>query len=356
MMEWSTTRSTGTSGSIFLGFLPSFTATLRMAAKSAKSGTPVKSCSTTRETTNGISSVRAALGAQCASCCTCSAVTLRPSQLRSTESSTMRIDTGKRWIWGNCLASAGSEYNWPSLPDTVLKLLRVLANAWRAGLGDNLRDTAMANSCERQQSLFWQSCMAVQSWGYANEAPNPVRRGRGARSPPPPPPIRKKKMPLAPDGQAQAAIFSGANTQSPSRRSPGGQAAHAKPLQLGQHGHRDHMHQQIGLAQQGGRERGAQQQQQAGQRPGQVAHDQPPQPATRHGLRPGNRYRQGGIAQQHGARHLQQPGRQAQPLSQGRCQQQVQGAEQNPRGGIEPDHGTQESGGGHQLEHGKLLG
>ena len=71
-------------------------ATLRIAARSASSGTPVKSCSTTRATTNGISSVRAPFGDQLASCRTCSSVTFLPSQLRSTDSSTMRIDTGRR--------------------------------------------------------------------------------------------------------------------------------------------------------------------------------------------------------------------------------------------------------------------
>ena len=59
-------------------------ATLRIAARSASSGTPVKSCSTTRATTNGISSVRAPVGAQLASSRTCSSVTFLPSQLRST--------------------------------------------------------------------------------------------------------------------------------------------------------------------------------------------------------------------------------------------------------------------------------
>ena len=100
MIEWSTTRSTGTSGSMVFGFLPMSAATLRMAARSASSGTPVKSCSTTRATTNGISSVRAAAGFQCASSDTCSAVTFLPSQLRSTLSSTMRSDTGRRGMPG----------------------------------------------------------------------------------------------------------------------------------------------------------------------------------------------------------------------------------------------------------------
>ena len=85
-------------------------ATLRIAARSASSGTPVKSCSTTRATTNGISSVRAAVGAQLASCRTCSSATFLPSQLRSTLSSTMRIDTGSRdTLPTPAVSSAGSE-------------------------------------------------------------------------------------------------------------------------------------------------------------------------------------------------------------------------------------------------------
>ncbi len=40
---------------MIFGFLPSLCATLRIAARSASSGTPVKSCSTMRATTNGIS-------------------------------------------------------------------------------------------------------------------------------------------------------------------------------------------------------------------------------------------------------------------------------------------------------------
>ena len=56
--EWSTTRSTGTSGSMILGFLPSRATAERIAAKSTSSGTPVKSCNTMRATMKGISSVR----------------------------------------------------------------------------------------------------------------------------------------------------------------------------------------------------------------------------------------------------------------------------------------------------------
>ncbi len=85
-------------------------ATPRIAARSHSSGTPVKSCSTTRATTNGISSVREAFGPQAASWRTCSSVTFLPSQLRSTASSTMRIDTGRREILPMpAFSSAGSE-------------------------------------------------------------------------------------------------------------------------------------------------------------------------------------------------------------------------------------------------------
>jgi hypothetical protein len=130
MIEWSTTRSTGTSGSIVFGSLPICLATVRIAARSASSGTPVKSCSTTRATTNGISLTRSVFGCQLASSATCSLLTFLPSQLRSTLSRTMRIETGSRFTFGKVLASSGSEKNWPSLPEAVLKLLRVFAKAW----------------------------------------------------------------------------------------------------------------------------------------------------------------------------------------------------------------------------------
>ena len=46
--EWSITRSTGTSGLIFLGSPPSRATAARMAARSTTAGTPVKSCMITR--------------------------------------------------------------------------------------------------------------------------------------------------------------------------------------------------------------------------------------------------------------------------------------------------------------------
>jgi hypothetical protein len=49
------------------GSSPRSAATWRIAARSQSSGTPVKSCRTTRATTKGISSLRSALGCHCAS-------------------------------------------------------------------------------------------------------------------------------------------------------------------------------------------------------------------------------------------------------------------------------------------------
>ncbi len=125
---WSTTRSTGTSGSMVFGSFFWCAASERIAARSASSGTPVKSCSTTRETTNGISSLRTPFGAQWASWRTCSGVMRRPSQWRSTASSTIRIDTGRRAIWGNSTVSAGSEWKRPVAPEGILKVCRACAN------------------------------------------------------------------------------------------------------------------------------------------------------------------------------------------------------------------------------------
>ncbi len=79
-----------------LAGLPMSSATLRMAAKSHNKGTPVKSCKTTRATINGISSLRAALGCQLASCFTCSKLMRLSSALRMSDSKMMRIEIGRR--------------------------------------------------------------------------------------------------------------------------------------------------------------------------------------------------------------------------------------------------------------------
>src|SRR3981081_1363717 len=126
-MEWSTTRSTGTSGSTTLGFLPSLAATLRIAARSASDGMPVRSCSRMRESTKGISSVRGALGFQFARWRTWSSVIFLPSQFRSTDSSTMRSDTGRRDVLTpRAFPRAGREKNCPLLPDPIFNSCRVL--------------------------------------------------------------------------------------------------------------------------------------------------------------------------------------------------------------------------------------
>ena len=69
------------------------------------------SCSRMRATTNGIFvGALGAFGFQPASCRTCSSVIFLPSQLRSTDSSTTRIETGSREIFPRpAFSSAASE-------------------------------------------------------------------------------------------------------------------------------------------------------------------------------------------------------------------------------------------------------
>ena len=83
---------------MIFGSLPSRATALRIAARSTSSGTPVKSCSTMRATTNGISSLRRRLRVPVRELSTSFARTFLPSQLRSTDSSTMRMLTGSREI------------------------------------------------------------------------------------------------------------------------------------------------------------------------------------------------------------------------------------------------------------------
>ena len=77
---------------------------------STSNGTPVKSCNTMRATMNGISSVRVAVGCHWASSRTFFSETFLPSQLRSTASSTNRMDTGSlETLPTPAFSSAGSE-------------------------------------------------------------------------------------------------------------------------------------------------------------------------------------------------------------------------------------------------------
>ena len=95
---------------MIFGFLPSLDTALRIAAKSTSNGTPVKSCSTMRATTNGISAVRVPVGCQFASSFTFVSLTFLPSQFRRTDSKTIRMDTGSLEIAPTpAFSKAGSE-------------------------------------------------------------------------------------------------------------------------------------------------------------------------------------------------------------------------------------------------------
>ncbi len=86
------TISAGASGLMTAGSPPSSATASRMVARSTTTGTPVKSCITTRAGVNGISVSGSALGSQCASAWTCSAVMSTPSSvLRSASASTLRL-------------------------------------------------------------------------------------------------------------------------------------------------------------------------------------------------------------------------------------------------------------------------
>ena len=103
-----------------------FTA-VRMAARSTRSGTPVKSCKTMRATTKGISSSAGAFAFQFARVSTSRAWTFFPSQLRSTDSRTMRMLTGSFEIGPTPASSrAGREWSWPVFPFPRSKERRVL--------------------------------------------------------------------------------------------------------------------------------------------------------------------------------------------------------------------------------------
>jgi hypothetical protein len=100
----------------------------RIAARSTNSGTPVKSCSITLATTNGISSERSSPGFHAASARTFASLTFWPSsKFRNTDSRTILIEIGRRDIAPRPSSSSwGSEYNVPSAPVPVRKVCRVL--------------------------------------------------------------------------------------------------------------------------------------------------------------------------------------------------------------------------------------
>jgi len=85
--------SAGRSGFTFAGSPPSAAIASRIAARSTRQGTPVKSCSSTRAGANTISADGSAAGSPPATASICAAVTSRPSSLRSRFStSTFRLN------------------------------------------------------------------------------------------------------------------------------------------------------------------------------------------------------------------------------------------------------------------------
>ena len=96
MTEWSITRSTGTSGLIFVASPPRFSMASRMAARSTTAGTPVKSCISTRAGRKAIScSFLPRFFAQAAVASISAFFTERPSSLRNKFSSTIFIEKGR---------------------------------------------------------------------------------------------------------------------------------------------------------------------------------------------------------------------------------------------------------------------
>src|SRR5437016_5839554 len=95
------------------------------------SGTPVKSCKTMRATRNGISSFAGDFAFQLASVSTSLRRTFLSSQLRNTDSRTIRMLTGNREILPMlCSSSAGSEQKNPSRPLPASKFLSALNSSF----------------------------------------------------------------------------------------------------------------------------------------------------------------------------------------------------------------------------------
>ncbi len=89
------TSSAGASGSILAGSPPSSFTASRMVARSTTTGTPVKSCMTTRAGVNWISCDGSADGSQAPSEAIVSCVTLAPSSVRS------RFSSSTLWVNGS---------------------------------------------------------------------------------------------------------------------------------------------------------------------------------------------------------------------------------------------------------------
>src|SRR5262245_15389800 len=112
---------------MIFGSRPSRCTALRIAARSTISGTPVKSCKTMRATTNGISTFAGDFAFHFASASTSFRRTFSPSQLRSTDSRTIRMLTGNREILPMpCSSSVGSEKKNASRPSPASNFFSVL--------------------------------------------------------------------------------------------------------------------------------------------------------------------------------------------------------------------------------------
>src|SRR5882724_210263 len=136
---------------MIFGSPPSRCTALRIAARSTISGTPVKSCKTMRATTNGISSFAGDFAFHFASASTSLRWTFFPSQLRNTDSRTIRMLTGNREILPMpCSSSAGNEKKSASRPLPASNFLSVLNSSFMKWL-----------SCRAKSRHLWFSLQKV---------------------------------------------------------------------------------------------------------------------------------------------------------------------------------------------------
>src|SRR6266568_4542512 len=150
---------------MIFGSLPSRCTALRIAARSTISGTPVKSCKTMRATTNGISSFAGDFAFHFASASTSLRWTFFPSQLRNTDSRTIRMLTGNREILPMpCSSSAGNEKKSASRPLPASNFLSVLNSSFMKLL-----------SCRAKSRHLWFSLQKV-----SRELLDSARNDRGS--------------------------------------------------------------------------------------------------------------------------------------------------------------------------------
>src|SRR6476619_7069191 len=148
---------------MIFGSLPSRCTALRIAARSTISGTPVKSCKTMRATTNGISSFAGDFAFHFASASTSLRRTFFPSQLRNTDSSTIRMLIGNREILPiSCSSRAGSEKKNPSRPLPASNFVSALNSSLICCTTKNTKPTKVKN--QRVFVLFVSFLVAQKSF------------------------------------------------------------------------------------------------------------------------------------------------------------------------------------------------